>query len=217
MEISRFSTYERLKNVGFNPKTCIDVGACYGEWSSIIRNIYPNAIIMGIDANDWNKNKQFPFTDISEVEVLSDEDNKEVIFYKKIEGNCTGDSIFKENTFHYAPNLLVEEKRITKTLNTLCNKNNIDTIDLLKLDTQGSEILIMKGLGKKLNDVEFIEVECSLVEWNLGGCTIVDVIDFLKPNFEIYDILETHRINEFDLIQIDILFKNKNSKIKIII
>ena len=206
----RSLVYKRLLELGFNPQVSIDGGACYGGWSSEIKSIFTNTVIMGVDANDWNKNGTFPHANIGEVQVLSDVDGKEVIFYKKVEGHCTGDSLFRENTLHYSDELLVEEKRISTTLKSLCNKHNINKIDLLKLDTQGSEVMIMKGLGEMLNSVDFIEVECSLVEWNLGGCKIGDVIEFLRPQFEIYEILEFHRLGDVELIQADLIFKNKN-------
>jgi FkbM family methyltransferase len=206
----RSLVYKRLLELGFNPKVSIDGGACHGGWSAEIKSVFPNTMIMGVDANDWNKNGSFPHVNIGEVQVLSDVDEKEVIFYKKIEGHCTGDSLFKENTFHYSDELLVEEKRISTTLKSLCDKHNISKIDLLKLDTQGSEVIIMKGLGEMLNSVDFIELECSLVEWNLGGCKIGDVIEFLRSQFEIYEILEFHRLNDVELIQVDLIFKNKN-------
>lgn len=211
--VDRNKIYRRIKEMGFSPKTIIDVGACYGEWSGIIKSIFTDSIIMGIDANDWGGNKHFNNCDISEIHVLTDNDDDDITFYKKIEGNCTGDSIFKENTFHYSDNLLIKEQRITKTLKTLCEKHEIKKIDLIKLDTQGSEILILKGLGERLKHVDFIEIECSLVEWNIGGCLIYDVIDFLKNDFIICDFLEQHRLNNIDLFQIDILFKNKKSNI----
>ena len=55
----------------------------------------------------------------------------------------------------------------------------------------------MDGLGDKLNDVEFIELECSLIEWNIGGCSLQDVIEYLKDRFVIFDIIELHRLNGF--------------------
>lgn len=210
----RSLVYNRLKTLGFNPSYSVDGGACHGEWSGSIRPLFPETFIMGVDANDWNGNGSFPHVNIGEVQVLTDEDGKEIIFNKKVEGNCTGDSIFKENTIHYAGDRLVEEKRIGITLKTLCEKHNIPKIDLLKLDTQGSEIMIMDGLGEMLSDIEFIEIECSLVEWNIGGCMIGDVIHYLREHFEIYEILEFHRLHGEDLIQVDILFQNKKSLIR---
>lgn len=208
----RRQVYNRLKELGFIPSTIIDCGACVGEWSGQIRQVYPDSFIMGIDASNWSEGN-IPSTNISEFEVLSNEDGKEIIFYKKSEGLCTGDSIFKENTQHYQEHNTIKEVRISKTLKTLCDKHNIDKIDLLKIDTQGSEILVMDGLGDKLNDVEFIELECSLIEWNIGGCSLQDVIDYLKDKFVIFDIIELHRLNGNDLFQVDIVFQNKKSKI----
>lgn len=204
--------YSRLKELGFYPKTIIDCGACVGEWSGQIKQIYPESFIMGVDANNWCNDK-IPFTNVSEFEVLLNEDNKEITFYKKKEGLCTGDSVFKENTQHYQEHNTIKEIRLSKTLKTLCNKHNINKINLLKIDTQGSEILIMEGLEEMIHDVEFIELECSLIEWNIGGCLLQNVIDFLKNDFVIFDIIELHRFNGNDLFQIDIVFQNKKSKI----
>jgi FkbM family methyltransferase len=208
----RNQVYSRLKELGFIPSTIIDCGACVGEWSGQIRQVYPDSFIIGIDASNWSEG-DIPSTNVSEFEVLSNEDGKEIIFYKKSEGLCTGDSIFKENTQHYQEHNTIKEVRISKTLKTLCDKHNIDKIDLLKIDTQGSEILVMDGLRDKLNDVEFIELECSLIEWNIGGCSLQDVIDYLKDRFVIFDIIELHRLNGNDLFQVDIIFQNKKSKI----
>lgn len=210
----RSLVYNRLKEFGFNPNVSIDGGACHGEWSASIRSTFPTTTIMGVDANDWNQNGSFPHVNIGEVQVLSDQDGKEVIFFKKVEGHSTGDSLFRENTFHYEGDRLVKEKRMSVTLKTLCEKHGIQKIDLLKLDTQGSEIIIMSGLSEMLDDVEFIEIECSLVEWNVGGCMIEDVVEYLREKFDIYEILEFHRLNNLDLIQVDILFQNKKSSIK---
>ena len=208
----RNQVYSRLKELGFNPTTIVDCGACVGEWSGQIRQVYPESFIMGVDASNWSQGN-IPSTNISEFEVLSNEDNKELIFYKKSEGLCTGDSIFKENTQHYQEHNTIKEVRLTKTLKTLCDNHNIEKIDLLKIDTQGSEILVMQGLGEKLNDVEFVELECSLIEWNIGGCSLQDVIDYLKDRFVIFDIIELHRLNGNDLFQIDVIFQNKKSNI----
>jgi hypothetical protein len=121
--------------------------------------------------------------------------------------------MFKENTQHYQEHNTIKEVRLSKTLKTLCEKHNIDKIDLLKIDTQGSEILVMEGLGERINDIEFIELECSLIEWNIGGCSLQDVIDYLKDKFIIFDVIELHRLNGNDLFQIDIIFQNKKSNI----
>ena len=216
--MDRNDIYTNLKELGFSPKSIVDCGAAYGEWSSIIKRIYTDSNVIGVDANKWTDGN-IPGTDVTEIAVLSDVDGKGMKFYRKkehIESGtfCTGDSLFIEDTQHYQEHNTIESVVSTITLKTLLKKYNTQKIDLLKLDTQGSELLIMKGLSDILWDIEFIEIETSIVDYNKGGCSLYDIIDFLKLNFEIYDIVELHRHNITHLCQIDIIFKNINSNIK---
>lgn len=216
--MDRHQVYTHLKDLGFNPTHVVDCGAAYGEWSSLIKHIFTESLILGIDANKWTEDK-IPGTDITEVVILSDIDDKEMFFYRKkehLDNNtfCTGDSLFIEDTQHYKEHNTVKDLVKTKTLSSILKKYNIFDINLLKIDTQGSEILIMQGLGDLLNSIEFIELEVSLVDYNIKGCLFNDVIDFLKNRFDIYDIVELHRHNEYYLCQLDIIFQNKQSRIK---
>lgn len=215
--LNKYKIYDQIKNLGFDPNVIVDCGAGWGDWIGKISPIFPNSFSISIDANPWTGGK-INSSDVTEIVVLSDEDDKEMTFYRKKEmldqGTfCTGDSLFKENTHHYQSINTLEEKVSTKTLKTIINKYDKSNIDLLKIDTQGSELIIMKGLGNALEDVEFIELECSVLEYNLGGCNFFDIISFLNDKFEIFDILELHYHNNF-LAHIDILFKNKKSTIK---
>jgi FkbM family methyltransferase len=216
--MDRHQVYTHLKNLGFNPTNIVDCGAAWGEWSSLIKNIFTESFIIGIDANKWTENK-IPGTDITEIAVLSNIDNKEMFFYRAKEylnNNTfsTGDSLFIEDSHHYKEDNTVKNLVKTKTLSSILKEHSIFDIGLLKIDTQGSEILIMQGLGDSLNSIEFIELEVSLVNYNINGCLFNDVIDFLKNRFDIYDIVELHRHNEYYLCQLDIIFQNKQSKIK---
>ena len=213
--MNRYETYEIIKNMGFNPSVVVDCGAAWGEWSVGFKNVFPNSFIIAVDASKWTTDI-IPGSDVTEIEVLSDIDNKEMIFYKKKENLdegtfCTGDSLFKENTQHYQIHNTIESIVKTKTLKYIIDKHKKNKIDVLKIDTQGSEILIMKGLGDMIKNIEFIELECSLVDFNKGGCDLYDVIDFLKNDFEIFDIVELHKHYNKYLSQLDIIFQNKNS------
>lgn len=216
--MNRHEIYSNLKTIGFNPSVIVDCGAAWGEWCGTIKPMFPNTTMVGIDANKWTPEK-IPGTDITEITVLSDEYGKEMVFYRKKEhvesGTfCTGDSLFIEDTQHYQEYNTIKDIVKTETLKSILEKNNLPKIDLLKMDTQGSEILIMKGLGELLKEVEFIELETSLVEYNKGGCSFYDVIEFLKDDFELFDIIELHRHHDFYLCQIDVIFQNKKSNIQ---
>jgi FkbM family methyltransferase len=216
--MNRHEIYSNLKNIGFNPNIVVDCGAAWGEWCGVMKPLFPECTMIGIDANKWTP-ENIPGTDITEITVLSDEYNKEMVFYRKkehVEGGtfCTGDSLFIEDTQHYKEHNTIKDTVRTETLKSILEKHNLPKIDLLKMDTQGSEILIMKGLGELLKEIEFIELETSLVEYNKGGCSFYDVIEFLKEDFELFDIIELHRHYNFYLCQIDVIFQNKKSKIQ---
>lgn len=216
--MNRNEIYNNLKNNGFNPKLLVDCGAAWGEWCGTMKPIFQDSKILAVDANKWTPDN-IPGSDITEITVLSDEQGKEMIFHRKkehIENGtfCTGDSLFIEDTQHYQEYNTIKDIVKTETLESLLTKHSLPSIDLLKIDTQGSEILIMKGLGEQLKNVEFIELESSLVEYNKGGCSFYDIIDFLKDDFELYDIVELHRHHDFYLCQIDVIFQNKKSKIQ---
>lgn len=217
--MNKENTYKLISDLGFKPKTIVDCGAAWGEWSKMIRGYFPDAFVIGVDTNKWHETS-IPNTNVTYFNALSDEEGKKMVFYRNkssIDQNtfCTGDSFFKENTIHYNDSNLIKETVLTKTLKTIIEEQKRDKIDLLKIDTQGSEILIMKGLKEIIKDVEFIELECSVVEFNIGGCTFFEVLEFLKDDFDIFEIPTLMRVGGF-LYQLDVIFKNKKSKIKVL-
>lgn len=221
--------YNQIKKLGIEPEVAVDCGAATGDWSANFRSIFPNSKILAIDANDWC-NGHIPHSNITEIQVLSDIEEEEIVFYRKKEyedrgTHNTGDSIFKEISQHYQKHNTIEVKTKTKTLSSIFKKHNINKVDILKIDTQGSELLILKGAKEYLKDIKFIELECSIIEYNQGGCKFSELVEFLKENFDLFDIINLHRITQstFDisreiksgdfLFQMDIIFKNKNIKI----
>ena len=119
--------------------------------------------------------------------VVSNEDNKEVIF--KIANNTQSSSILDlgehSNLF---PDIyyVSEEKRLTKTLNSILIEDKfLDNINFLNIDIQGAELLALQGLSDHLDSIEsiYIEINDSEVYKN---CSQTNEIDkFLnKFNFE---------------------------------
>lgn len=127
----------------------------------------------------------------------------EVNFYK-IQG--TGDSIFRENTKLYKD--IRAEKIITTTLDHVISENGLPQPDFIKIDTQGSELLILQGGKIALNNTKLLVVEMPIVKFNLGAPKFNEILDFLeKFSFIPYDIVETHYLDN-QLIQKDIIFVN---------
>tara|TARA_B110000263_G_C15197360_1_gene459004 strand:+ start:79 stop:825 length:747 start_codon:yes stop_codon:yes gene_type:complete len=183
-----------------------DIGAYKGEWSIFLNNTsLKNKEFFLFEANIENeiylKKLNFKYF----ISVLSDK-IKEVEFYSKVH---TGDSYYPEQTNFYEKNLLPKIKK-TNTLDNIVTKNNLPFPDFIKIDTQGSEIDILKGGKKIVENCKIILLECPIIQYNLGSPNLSEYIDYLNLiNFVPYDICEIHNIDKI-LIQIDILFIKKS-------
>lgn len=93
----------------------------------------------------------------------------------------------------------------TSTLKAELDKQSIDRIDAIKLDTQGSELDILKGLDiKRLEDVVLIEMEVTLQNPSIykGAATLKDVLSYLEPfGFELVNIRlsREQKVHDLDL------------------
>ena len=53
---------------------------------------------------------------------------------------------------------------------------------LIKIDTQGSELDIVRGASDFIDKVYFLYPECPLTKYNEGSPSFEEYIDFLKSN-----------------------------------
>lgn len=193
---------KHLGKSGYPVKIIYDIGARHGYWSDYVSRHHKAEFIL-FEANDEHEEalsrRGFQFF----TGILSDEE-KWVDWYGQL---GTGDSYYKENT-SFSDNIVPKKKK-TQTLDGLIKNHNLPTPDLIKLDTQGSEIDILLGGGLALSAAKFVYIECSLVNYNDGAPQIADYINFMSSEgFIPYDLCEEHR-KANALIQIDILFVKK--------
>lgn len=89
-------------------------------------------------------------------------------------------------------------------------KENLKLPNFIKIDTQGSEIDILKGSKNILKNCNLIYLETPIIEYNLNSPNLNECINYLKSiNFVPLDICEVHYMDKI-LIQIDILYINKS-------
>ena len=95
---------------------------------------------------------------------------------------------FKEKDFHLFD---VEKTEMVEcdTLSSSLKELNINTLDYLKIDTQGSELDILKGSLDLLETITGIEVEVEFAELYKNQPLFEEVHTFLKENkFELFDL-----------------------------
>jgi Methyltransferase FkbM domain len=87
---------------------------------------------------------------------------------------------------------------------------------LLKLDTQGAEIEILKGLGNRIGEIDLLIVESTMMKLRHGIPEFADVVRFCDDaGFAVYDVLEGHmRALDGALAQIDLAFVRKDSMLR---
>jgi len=85
----------------------------------------------------------------------------------------------------------LNEKITIKRVDNFCKEKNINHINLLKVDAEGSEWSVLKG-AKSLIDSDSIDY----IQFEFGGCDIDarvffhDFFNFLNPSYKIYRILK---------------------------
>ena len=192
------------KNKGINFKNVLDIGACNGSWSLLVKSIFPGVNILMLEANN---DKEHILKKIGnyKIALLSSEANKEVNYYKSLSDDASGNSIYLENTNYK----FIPEKRITTTLKLIVPKDI--NYDLIKMDVQGSELDIIKGGLDIIKKTKFLLLELQIFEYNKDAPMLSEVLTYLKNiNFDLVDVFDLLYSSSGSLIQIDGFFVNRD-------
>jgi len=194
----------RLKyEYGINPKVIYDIGSNLLHWSKVAGSVWKNSEIYHIDGysklEQLYKKRNLTYA----IEVLGSKNNKEVIFYQNIV-NSGGCSCYEINYEKYPSELQYfknqyysEEIKKIKTLDTLVQERNWKFPDLIKMDVQGSELDIMMGASKVIQNCHHIILELQSQEFNKNAPMQEEVIR--KMNEWGYDIKDKLCVNPLEV------------------
>jgi FkbM family methyltransferase len=201
-----------IRNRGFNPAFVLDVGAYWGDWSAMIREIWPQTDIVMIEPNPMQTVKlamrAAELNATMHTYLVGAENGKQVEFQMM----ATGSSVFPE----YSD---VERKSVTRTLRTLdsiFDPRPCLGMGLIKIDAQGYELEILKGADRILQHVTAVILEVALIEVNQGCPLLHEVVAWMHARgFVAYDVIELHR-RPLDnaLAQMDIFFVREDARLR---
>jgi len=199
----------KLKNLGFNPKNILDIGAYHGHWAQEASNIFSEANVTMIEPIRYKELERFNGNCKFNLRaILLYQDVREVDWY---EMKNTGDSIFKEVTHHFKN--CVPDKKMTTTLDIEYFQRSIPPSELIKIDCQGAEISILKGGENIIKNSEIIILEIPFFgKYNEGAPSFAEYISYMDNiGFEPFDIAEYHKIayHENVILQVDFAFIRK--------
>lgn len=211
---------EELKKEGFEPTTILDIGAYVGEFYQLANLIWPESVIWSIEANTHcdkilanvfaRQNKPY---DKYFIKLLSDEDYKKVDYYMNLNQSGlinAGHSYYKENTKSYEGDRLVVEQRFTEKLDSMFDEET--EFEFIKIDTQGSELDILRGGKNLVKKAKVILLEVALVEYNENAPLKDEVLQFMNDyGFTKYKVITERTSKHFpgQIVQQDILFYNE--------
>lgn len=170
----------------FKPKVIYDIGSAVLHWTKHAKTIWEGAEIIAFDAVKELENfyKEYDENLRYNLELLSDKDYQEIIFYENLH-SIGGNSYYKEN-IEYSPAAAVlyskeyEKKRITRTLDSIVKEKNLPLPEMIKIDVQGCELDILKGAKETLKNVKHLVVELQVVQYNLGAKLLEESIPFIE-------------------------------------
>lgn len=189
----------------FTPYRILDIGANIGQFHQFCKETYPNSFVFSIEASPACEKHLKKITSDYLIIMLA-KDNSVYDFYsRKNDPTCTGNSIYKELTDFYSEDQIeILHQRGVKLDDVFTEDSEFD---LIKMDTQGSELDIISGGMNLCKKSSGIILEVSLTQYNEGAPLYGDVIHFMTNiGFHPVQILdESHNHGSH---QQDILFLN---------
>tara|TARA_E500000331_G_scaffold353149_1_gene403251 strand:- start:473 stop:1201 length:729 start_codon:yes stop_codon:yes gene_type:complete len=200
--------YTFIKNkLGKKLHLVLDVGAHRGETINILNDYFDIKNIYGFEPSKFNflklkefiskeniqNTKIFNFAcgSVNKSEILNYSAESSSSTIRKVDENS---KYFKKKKFFiqgFSKNNFFESEKIEiKKLDDFLNLNKVIFIDLIKIDTEGYELEVLKGLSKNLENTKMIYFEHHYDNMIQKNYTFTDINNFLKKsNFKnIYKI-----------------------------
>ena len=169
------------KNI--KPKNVLDIGANYGMWSISHKVIWPNASFFMIEANQCLEQALKDTCDnflagcgSYMIAVLAERSGIRD-WWSIGDTGCTGDSLYKESGTDFYEEV-TPVRVATRTLEQVIDYSTV--FEYVKIDTQGSELEIMRGGDRIIRNANHLELEVSLTEYNKGAPLKEEVVEYCK-------------------------------------
>lgn len=200
-----------LQLQGYKPRTMLDIGAHIGTFTQEFLDVFPDCVPTLVEPNP------FCLADLSKLGfeqhgvAVSHEAGYAEMYLSKEWLQTTGASLYRENTAFFRDDVIVKQRVEKARLDDLFRGRHFDFV---KIDTQGSELDVILGGSAVLRQADYILVEVSLVEYNLGGARAEPIFAKLTElGFHCTEVADFHRlanVHDGNLLQMDFLFERRS-------
>lgn len=210
-------TFDDIYKKEFKIKPVIfDIGANDGQSIERFKKIFPKSTIHSFEPIKecfQNLKKKYLYKkDIILNNIALGSKEKIEKFY--VNTNSYTSSFYKINKrYNYLHNndqQMQIEKIKVMTLDKYILKKKINKIDIVKIDTQGYELDILKGGIKNLkNKIKFIELEIIFVDYYKKKVNLSDINNIMiRNNYYLYNIENLAHNTKGQIEWCDLLYKN---------
>lgn len=196
-----------LKRLGFGIETVIDVGVAHG--TPALYRSFPDARFFLVEPLEEFRGSLERLKSKLNAEyfiVAAGDEDREIEI--NVHDDLSGSSMLKQSE---GAVLDGRPRRVPMARLESLLPRDLARPSLLKIDTQGSEILVLRGLGRRIDEIDVIIVETTLLPLRRGVPEFADIVSFLEQfDFVVYDILEGHvRWLDKALAQVDLVFAKR--------
>lgn len=200
-------------------RTVFDIGAYHGDFTSQVLSLNANLSVHVFE----------PFKESFQI-IQNKFDNKSnVKINHAAVSEVSGHAQLNVNSFKETNSLLESgsvsgtidlmiqnqstEPVVVVNLDEYCRENNIESVDLIKIDTQGNSYNVLKGLTTLLSNkrVKYLYVEAEFVEIYKNEKLFSEIELLMRGyGYSIVNLYNLNYINEKKLGWCDVLFSPKN-------
>ena len=183
MYLPAYPQYTWLKK--YNINTVIDIGAYHGDVAKVLSDLFPKAAIYAFEPSprEYQKMKRScTFNNfIPENLALSNKTGRRTHFY--VSTYAPASSLLTPSALYRK-----KDKRVTKltkiavkttTLDTYFRDKKLKKHIFIKIDTQGSEKLILQGGKKILEQASIVHIETSFKKLYNNQCLFDEIYEIL--------------------------------------
>lgn len=188
------------EDYNFYPEVIYDIGANLTHWTIEAEKIWPQSKKILFDAFE---RAEFLYRDYDyHIGVLSDQDDKCVDFYTN-DFFPAGNSYYREIGCGEISKILFGDyskvPRWTKTMDTVVANKQFPLPDLVKIDVQGSEIDILRGMKNTLHKCQHLIVELQHTDYNEGAPKAEESIPIIESmGFRLVSRMYTKNVADDD-------------------
>jgi FkbM family methyltransferase len=203
-----------LKKSGFNPSCIIDIGANRGTYSEKVSQIWPDAEIFLFEPLQRHQKQLNDFCarhgKATWFGVGVGSHNKEMTF-QVIDQYYGETSTFSELESN-RKNLYNTTTVDVITLDNFLEKGKISQPNLIKIDTEGFELEVLKGANNTLQLCDFLQIEVNEhpIEYLKYAPKLSELLAFCESSgFKLYDFLNiSYHPKDGEIWLMDIIMKN---------